>query len=180
MDTLLRLLKVLWLHMITITTAWLPDYTFVLQLRGFLARPCFKKCGRNLQIASRVYIGFPNRLELGRDVFMACGTWIQATGSISIEDEVLLGPYSVLVAGDHTELDGSYRFGVASRGPIRLGKGSWIGAHATVTHSVQIGAGVLVAANAVVTNSLPAHCIAGGIPAKVIRNKREEPLAETK
>jgi len=150
-------------------TSPLPDVTPVLRLRGFLIRPALRRCGANLQVARNVYIAFPDQLEVGRDVFIGYGTWIQAGGGITLADQVLLGPYVVLIAGDHTLVDGSYRFGPPDRAAIVLGRGCWIGAHATVTKGVTVGAGALVAANAVAVKDLPPGCVAGGVPAKVIR-----------
>ena len=112
---MMRILKYCWFHMVMVLTSWLPDVTPVLKLRGLLARPAFRKCGRNLQIARNVYIAFTNRLELGSDVYLAYGSWIQAGGGITMEDEVLLGPYVVLIAGDHSLQNGSYRFGPGLR-----------------------------------------------------------------
>ena len=107
----MRLIKYLWYNAVMTATAWLPDVRPVLQLRGFLARPAFKKCGSNFQIAGGVMINFPNCLEIGRDVYFGPGSWIHAPGGIVVEDEVQLGPYVVLITGDHTLKDGSYRYG---------------------------------------------------------------------
>lgn len=166
---MMRVLKYIWYNTVMVLTSWLPDITPILKFRGFLAQFAFKRCGRNLQIAKNVYIAFPNKLEIGRDVYLAYGVWIQAAGGISLEDEVLLGPYVILVSGNHTIRDGSYRFGSGSRAPICLKKGCWIGAHSTVTKGVTVGLGSLLAANAVATADIPDGCIAGGIPAKVIK-----------
>ena len=93
----MRVLQYLWFHFITVATSWLPDLRPVLRLRGFLLRPSFKSCGRNLQVARHVTINFTNRLEIGSDVFIATGCWLHARGGIVLEDEVQLGPYAVLV-----------------------------------------------------------------------------------
>ena len=45
----------------------------------------------------------------------------------------------------------------------------WIGARVTLLSGVTIGRGSTVAAGAVVTKDIPPYCIAGGIPAKVIK-----------
>jgi maltose O-acetyltransferase len=165
---MMRVLQYLWFHMVTMATAWLPDLRPVLRLRGFLVRPAFASCGRNLQVARRVTINFTNRLVLGSDVFLGMGCWLQAQGGITLEDEVQLGPYAVLVAGDHTAMNGSYRTGESHLAPIRVGRGTWIAAHATVTKGVIIGSGALLAANSVVTHNIPAFCLAAGVPARIL------------
>jgi maltose O-acetyltransferase len=167
----MRVLQYLWFHFITVATSWLPDLRPVLRLRGYLLRPSFKSCEKNLQVARNVTINFTNRVEIGNDVFIATGCWLHAGGGILLEDEVQLGPYSVLVTGDHTEIDGSYRFGPSRMAPIRICQGTWVAAHATVTKGVTVGRGALVAANSVATYNIPPLTIAGGVPARVIHKK---------
>ena len=45
----------------------------------------------------------------------------------------------------------------------------WIGCNVTLLSGVTIGRGSTLAAGAVVTHSIPPYCIAGGVPAKVIK-----------
>jgi acetyltransferase-like isoleucine patch superfamily enzyme len=169
----MRVLKYLWFHFISVGTSWLPELRPFLRLRGFLMRPAFKTCGRNLQVSRHVTVNFTSRLEIGSDVFLATGCWLHARGGIVLEDEVQLGPYSVLVSGDHTRIDGSYRYGASDLGPIRVRQGAWIAAHATVTKGVVVGRGALLAANSVATRDIPPFTMAGGVPARAIRRKSQ-------
>ena len=45
----------------------------------------------------------------------------------------------------------------------------WIGAGAIITDGVRVGKGAVIAAGAVVTADVPAHTVAGGVPARVLR-----------
>ena len=173
----MRILRYLWFHFIMAATAWLPDLRPILRLRGFLARPAFKRCGKNLQVARRVTINFTNCLEIGSDVYVATGCWLHARGGIVLEDGVQLGPYSVLVTGDHTQSEGSYRFWPSRLAPIRVGRGAWIAAHATVMRGVVIGQGALLAANSAATHDVPPFAVAGGVPARVICEKTQLAVA---
>lgn len=146
-----------------------PEITPVLRLRGRLSKFIFKKCGNNLQISKDVRINGTSNLEFGDDVFLSGGSWIMASELVTLGDGVMLGPYSVLITGNHTKESGSYRFGKPDRSPIRIGKGSWIGSHSTVTKGIKIGSGCLLAANSVATKNIPDDSIAGGVPAKVIK-----------
>ncbi len=57
-------------------------------------------------------------------------------------------------------------------GSVIIGDGCWIGAGVFIREGVTIGEDTVVGANSVVTHDLPAHCIAAGCPAQVIRYKR--------
>ncbi len=120
-------------------------------------------------------INFPNLIEIGRDVYIATGCWLHASAGIVIEDEVMLAPYVVVICGDHTLHEGSYRFGPPRRAPIRIVRGAWLAAHTTVLKGVTIGRGALLASNAVATKSIPDFCVAGGVPARVIKADARDP-----
>lgn len=53
--------------------------------------------------------------------------------------------------------------------PIKIGRHVWVGQGATILKGVKIGDGAIIAAGALVTKDVPARCIVGGIPAKVIK-----------
>lgn len=52
---------------------------------------------------------------------------------------------------------------------VTIGNKVWIGATATILSGVSIGDGAVIAAGAVVTKDVPAHTIAGGVPAKILK-----------
>jgi len=150
-------------------TAFVPDVTPVLKVRGWLLRWCFQSCGRNFQIASGVKVLFTTHIQVGHDVYIATGCWVQGVGGIRLDDQVMLGPYTILATNDHTKVDGSYRFGPGQTSPIHLKRGAWTGAHVVVTAGCTVGEGAAAAAGAVVTEDVPAHAVVAGVPAKVIR-----------
>ena len=54
-------------------------------------------------------------------------------------------------------------------GRIHLKKGCCIGMNSIVMPGVTIGEGSIIAAGSVVTKDIPAWCIAGGNPAKILK-----------
>ena len=107
-------------------------------------------------------------LRIGDNVFFNNWCTVDCQESIQIGDGTIFGPGCAVFDNDHDYtaecMSGNY---VTS--PVVIGKNVWLGAHVTVTRGVTIGDNVVVAANAVVTHDIPANCIAGGVPAKVIR-----------
>lgn len=59
----------------------------------------------------------------------------------------------------------------ATRGDINIGNDVWIATGVTVLSGVTIGDGAIVGANSLVQKDIPPYAIAGGVPAKVIRNR---------
>jgi virginiamycin A acetyltransferase len=60
-------------------------------------------------------------------------------------------------------------------GPIHIGHDVWIGIDATLLSGINIGNGAVIAAGAVVTRDVPPYAIMGGVPAKLIRYRFDEP-----
>lgn len=56
---------------------------------------------------------------------------------------------------------------------VKIGDNVWIGINVTVLKGVVIGDGAIIAAGSVVTKDIPPRCLAGGVPAKVIRENVE-------
>ena len=166
---MVRLLKYSWFVFIMRVTGFLPDFTVIMRLRGWLLRPSFKCCGPNFQICSHAMMVYTSNVSIGNDVYIAYGCWIQGYGGVTFEDQVMLGPYTLLASSNHTKKDGSYRFGPPRAAPIVMKRGSWTGAQTVVTAGVTVGVGAACAAGAVVTVDVPDHAVVGGVPAKVIQ-----------
>lgn len=149
-------------------TTWWPNNRVTIKIRGFLHRPFFKKCGRNFQLASGVQLLNTHNMEIGNDVYIAYYAWLNGMGGLTIGDEVVLGPYVTISSLTHCYKNGSFRFGGADAAPVKIGRGSWLAAHVSISYGVSIGSGCLIAANAAVTKDVPDGYMAGGVPAKVI------------
>ena len=168
MCRMIRCITYCWFCLCMRVTSLLPDFKLLMRFRGWLVKPCFKRCGRNFQIASGVMIVYSSRVSIGNDVVIACGTWIQGIGRVTLEDEVMLAPYSVLASRNHTRKNGSYRFGDGVHAPIHVGKGAWLCSHVVLLAGVEVGPGAMCCAGAVVTRNVPPNTIVAGVPARVV------------
>ncbi len=171
MNKIFRLLRYDWpLHSVLLFMNWLPDNVVFIRLRGTLASPFFKCCGKKLGLGRNLIFYNPSNISLGNSIYIAAGCWFSAGNRIIIEDEVLFGPYNVVASTNHTLHAGSYRFGAPIGAEIKIGRGSWIGGHCTILQGVVIGKSCLVAANSVVNKSVSDNSIVGGNPATFIKS----------
>jgi UDP-2-acetamido-3-amino-2,3-dideoxy-glucuronate N-acetyltransferase len=84
---------------------------------------------------------------------------------VELEDEVFCGPSCVFtnVINPRAAVDRTREYR-----PTRVRRGATLGANATVICGVEIGAYAFVAAGAVVRESVPAHALVAGVPARRI------------
>lgn len=170
MHKLYRLLRYDWaLHFILLLTNWLPDNVVFLRLRGALARRFLGSCGGNLRLGRNVTFYNPSKIHVGKNVYVAFGCWFGAGDSIFIADEVIFGPFCVIASEDHTRHHESFRYGKMRQAPVKIGRGCWLASQVIVTAGSDIGEGSLIAAGAVVTDAIPPQVVAGGIPARVLK-----------
>jgi len=171
MKRLLYYLRYDWpLHFVMLLTSWLPNNAIFFRIRGLLSRPFLGSCGENLSLGRNVTFYNASNINLGTDVYIAIGCVFLANDEITIEDEVIMGPYCVLASGNHTTKNKSFRFGGIALGPITIKKGCWLGTHVVISAGNCVDTGSLIAAGSVVTSNIPKYSLAGGVPARVIKN----------
>ena len=94
-------------------------------------------------------------------------------GWAHIEKDVLLAAGVHVPSGAHSHgIDDPsmpIRDQPAVKTPVRIGAGSWVGSSAIVF--ADVGCDSVIAAGAVVTRAIPDRTIAGGVPARVLRNR---------
>lgn len=165
-----RLLRYDWpLHLVLLLTSWMPDNVRILRLRGWLAHFFFRQCGRDLRLGRRLCFYNPSNIIIGSNVYIAYGNWFSAGDLIVIENEVLIGPYSVFSSSNHTSINHSFRYGPKHKAPIRIASGVWISANCTITAGSNIGRGCLIGAGTVVTKSVREGVLFAGNPGRELR-----------
>jgi maltose O-acetyltransferase len=89
--------------------------------------------------------------------------------TVTIGDDVQLGPNVELLTATHPLEPGSRRAKWEAAEPIVLGDNVWLAGGVIVCPGVTIGADTVVGAGAVVAGDLPAGVVAVGSPARVVR-----------
>ena len=96
-------------------------------------------------------------------------------GLVHLERDVLLGPNVQVPSGRMThffyEPDRPIRDQGGQRSMVTIGAGAWIGTGAIVL--ADVGRGAVVGAGAVVTTPIPDNVVAAGVPARIIRHRRQ-------
>ena len=116
--------------------------------------PFYTECGINI--------------KLGKNVFINSGCCFQDHAGIEIGDGTLIGHQVVIATINHAQ-DPVSRADMFPK-PVKIGKNVWIGAHATILPGVTIGDNAIIAAGAVVTKDVEKNAVAGGVPAKKIKD----------
>ncbi len=132
---------------------------------------------------SSVTIGFGTLfskadISIGRHVYIGAMCHL---GWVDLADDVLLASGVHIPSGPNTH--GTDRIDVAIREQpgrlrrIHIGKGTWIGSNAVIL--ADVGRDCVIAAGAVVTRPIPDYSIAAGVPARVLRDRRESTAEST-
>lgn len=108
-----------------------------------------------------------DRLIIGKFCAVAKGVEFVMNGANHRMCSVTTYPFNIMGGGWET-----YTPSLADlplKGDTVVGNDVWIGQNVTIMPGVHIGDGAIVAANSVVAGNVPAYCVAGGNPCRVIR-----------
>ena len=112
-------------------------------------------------------------LKIGSSVSINSNVILSAAdnGEIIIGNDVLIGPNVVIRSSNHQykDKDMSINRQGHTGGNISIEDDVWIGANVVLLPDIVIGRGSVIGAGAVVNNDIPPYVLAGGIPAKVIK-----------
>jgi lipopolysaccharide O-acetyltransferase len=152
-------------------------------------------CGRNCVLGKPEYISIGENTYLGQDCELISldkhfsqklhpdlkiGNHVRATarlritcaGNIVIEDDVLIAP-DVFITDHNHGMDPTCLRGYSPQPlivkDVTIKAGVWIGQKACILPGVTVGAHSIIGAGSIVTHDIPDFCIAGGVPAEVIK-----------
>ena len=130
--------------------------------------------GATLEASGTFSVGDNAYVIIRKNVALRLGSgYINSNAQIVCDKSITIGNQVAIADGvlirDSDDHDICYE-GYEKTAPVVIGDHVWIGHRATILKGVTIGDGAIIAAGAVVTKDVPPNAIAGGVPAKVIKN----------
>jgi maltose O-acetyltransferase len=113
----------------------------------------------------------PSGIRIGTDTIIGDHAFLDGRAALVIGNHVDIASYVMIYNSEH-DLE-SEKF-EAIEEPIEIGDYVFIGPRAIILPGVKIGKGAVVAAGAVVTKDVPDFAIVGGVPAKVIGERKNK------
>lgn len=153
-----------------------PSYSGIKLGQTGLRRLCGKMmlahCGKKVNIEHNAY--FSHKVSLGD--YSGIGVNAKIHGACTIGSHVMMGEDCTIITRNHnferTDIP-MMEQGFEQERPVQIGNDVWIGDKVTILPGVCIGDGCIIGAGAVVTHHIPPYAIAAGVPAKVIKFRKD-------
>jgi len=127
--------------------------------------------GSNLHMACRFYR--PKGICIGEDTIIGYGTFLDGRAALVIGDHVDIASEVMIYNSEHDLDSETFK---AIEEPVAIGDYVFIGPRVIILPGISIGKGAVVAAGAVVTKNVDDYAIVGGVPAKVIGERKNKDL----
>lgn len=147
--------------------------------RDSLTRELFGSTGKCVWVEPPIFVAYGKHTHVGDNVYLNCGTTLIDDSEIHIKRGVMFGPNVTITTAGHPLHPEERRTGYQFSAKVTIEEDVWIGANVTILPGVTIGAGSVIAAGAVVNANVPPMVVAGGVPARVIRQIGSQDTAWT-
>ena len=140
-------------------------------LRRFCGRLMLESCGKKVNIEKNAV--FSAKVSLGSR--SGIGINARINGRCVIGNDVMMGTDCVIITRSHrhdrTDIPMMDQ-GFEEERPVFVGNDVWLGDRGIILPGVHIGDGCIIGAGSVVTRDIPPYSVAAGIPAKVIKDRK--------
>ena len=142
-------------------------------IRNFFYRLAGVKIGKKSRIHMGARFYLPSGIEIGEDTIIGDHIFLDGRSELKIGNHTDIASDVMIYNSEH-DLD-SVTFKPREE-PVSIGDYVFIGPRVIILPGVKIGRGAVVAAGAVVTKDVPDFAIVGGVPAKVIGERKNKDL----
>jgi putative colanic acid biosynthesis acetyltransferase WcaF len=141
---------------------------YPLALKRFCLRSFGAKVGKNLILKPTANIKFPWFLELGDNVWIGEGVWIDNLASVKIGNNVCLSQGAYILTGNHDYKKVTFDLIVL---PVVIEDGVWVGAKAIVCPGATLHNHSVITAGSVISQDAKAWTIYSGNLASAVRER---------
>ncbi len=133
----------------------------------------YKMDGVKIGRASHIHMGaqffYPKNISIGHGTIIGQGAFLDGRDTLLIGDNVDIASDVMIYNSEHDIHSEDFKPILA---PVEIGDYCFIGPRAIILPGVKVGKGAVVAAGAVVTKDVEENSIVGGVPAKVIGERK--------
>lgn len=151
------------------------------KLRLWACRPLFASCGKDVNIEHKAFFHSGSDVAIGNN--SGIGINAQLSGKITFGDYVMMGRDVIIMTRNHeffnTDIPMSQQ-GFKEERPVFISSDVWIGDRVIILAGVHVGQGVIIGAGSVVTKNVPPYTVVAGVPARIIRARKEASVAYEK
>lgn len=142
-------------------------------LRKFVFRLVGVKIGKGSVIHMGAKFFSPSGVVIGKDTIIGANVFLDGRAKLTIGDHVDMASEVMIYNSEHDMNDPAFG---ATEETVEIGDYVFIGPRAIILPGVKIGKGAIVAAGAVVTKDVSDFAIVGGVPARVIGERKLKDL----
>lgn len=145
------------------------------RLRTRLLRARFGSLGNGSSVSFQCRILDPARINVGQRSSIPNWSVLDGRGGLDIGDDCLLGFENVILTSTHesASIDVSIRQQGMYAKKVTIGDDVWTGCRVVIVPGVTIGSHAIIGAGSVVTRDVPEWAVCAGVPARVIRDRRD-------
>lgn len=127
------------------------------------------KIGKNSTLHTGIRVFDPRNIVVGEGTIVGFATFIDGRDKVTIGNHTDIASEVMIYSQEHDLEDKDFK---AHGAEVKIGDYVFIGPRAIILPGVTIGNGAVVAAGAVVTKDVEPNAIVGGVPAKVIGERK--------
>lgn len=140
---------------------------FSIPFRRILAKKLFKSCGENFIAEENVRFNVPDNIEIGDDVFLNRGVFIDSKGGVKLGNSVVITEGVTIFTHSHLEHDHAIR----TYKKVVLEDYSKVYSNSTILPGVTIKEQAIVGACSLVNKDVEANSLVVGAPITKVRDR---------
>ncbi|MEK7522802.1 MAG: acyltransferase [Patescibacteria group bacterium] len=141
--------------------------------RRFFYRLAGIKIGKGSTIHTKARFYDPRNIVIGEDTIIGEGVVLDGRDQLIIGSHVDIATDVMIYNSQHDVNQENF---AATNAPVKIEDYVFIGPRVIILAGVTVGRGAIVGAGAVVTKDVPPYAIVGGVPAKIIGERRNKDL----